>query len=112
MDKHEHLGPWIRRFLLEHLIKERNLSPNTQRSYRDTLAMLLPFIATHLRKPLDQLQVRDVSGDYVRQFLTHLERTRNVGVATRNQRLAAIHSLARFAYQRVTFPASSRSGLK
>ena len=96
MDKHEHLGPWIRRFLLEHLINERNLSPNTQRSYRDTVAMLLPFIATQLRKPLDQLEVGDVSGDCVRQFLTHLERTRNVSVATRNQRLAAIHSLARF----------------
>jgi integrase/recombinase XerD len=96
VDKHDQLGPWIRRFLLEHLIEERNLSPNTQRSYRDALAMLLPFIATQLRKPLDQLQVSDVSGDCVRQFLTHLERTRNVSVDTRNQRLAAIHSLARF----------------
>lgn len=96
MDKHDQLGPWIRRFLLEHLVKERNLSPNTQRSYRDAIAMLLPFIATQLRKPLDQLLVSDVSGDCVRQFLTHLERTRNVSVVTRNQRLAAIHSLARF----------------
>jgi len=93
VDKHEQLGPWIRRFLLEHLIKERNLSPNTQHSYRDTIAMLLPFIATQLRKPLDQLLVSDVSGDCVRQFLMHLERTRNVSIATRNQRLAAIHSL-------------------
>lgn len=50
MDKHEQLGPWIRRFLLEHLIKERNLSENTQRSYLDTLAMLLPFIAVQLRE--------------------------------------------------------------
>ena len=58
--------------------------------------MLLPFIAAELRKSLDQLQVSDVSGDCVRQFLKHLERTRNVSVATINQRLAAIHSLARF----------------
>ena len=50
MDKHEQLGPWIRRFLLEHLIRDRNLSPNTQRSYRDTLAMLLPFIAAQVHK--------------------------------------------------------------
>jgi integrase/recombinase XerD len=50
VDKHEQLGPWIRRFLLEHLIKERNLSENTQRSYLDTLAMLLPFIAVQLRE--------------------------------------------------------------
>lgn len=31
-------GPWVRRFLLEHLVSERNLARNTQRSYRDTLA--------------------------------------------------------------------------
>jgi hypothetical protein len=39
------LGPWIRRFLLEHLVAERNLSRNTQRSYRDTLCLLLPRLA-------------------------------------------------------------------
>ena len=96
MNKHEQLGPWVKRFLLEHPIKERNLSPNTQRSYRDTLAMLLPFIATQPRKPLDCLEVNDLSGDRVREFLTYLEQTRRVSVRTRNQRLAAIHSLARF----------------
>jgi hypothetical protein len=39
------LGPWVRRFLLEHLINERNLSRGTQRSYRDTLTLLIPFVA-------------------------------------------------------------------
>ena len=37
------LGSWVRRFLLEHLIGEANLARNTQRSYRDTLRLLLPF---------------------------------------------------------------------
>src|SRR5215831_5282506 len=41
------LGPWIRRFLLEHLVAERNLSRNTQASYRDTLTLLLPFASKH-----------------------------------------------------------------
>ena len=39
------LGPWVRRFLLEHLVLERNLARNTQHSYRDTLALLLPFVS-------------------------------------------------------------------
>ena len=39
------LGPWIRRFLMEHVVQERNLARNTQASYRDTLALLLPFVA-------------------------------------------------------------------
>lgn len=38
------LGVWVKRFLLDHLIAERNLSSNTQRSYRDTLALFLPYI--------------------------------------------------------------------
>jgi integrase/recombinase XerD len=90
------LGPWIRRFLMEHLIGERNLARNTQRSYRDTLRLLLPTIARRARKPVDRLDVTDMSADRVRQFLGELEEKRQCAVATRNQRLAAIHALARF----------------
>jgi len=45
MSKHGLIGPWVKRFLLDHLIEERNLSRNTQQSYRDTLALLLPYMA-------------------------------------------------------------------
>src|SRR5437867_11973134 len=90
------LGPWIRRFLLEHLIGERNLSRNTQRSYRDTLALLMPFVSVKQRKPVDQFLVTDLSADAVRSFLADLEVTRGCGITTRNQRLAAIHALAQF----------------
>jgi site-specific recombinase XerD len=96
MDKREQLGPWVRRFLLEYLIKERNISLNTQHSYRDTLAMLLPFLSVSTGKSLDRLEVNDMSAGAVRLFLINLEEKRKVSVRTRNQRLAAIHSLARF----------------
>src|SRR5436190_11542270 len=90
------LGPWVRRFLLEHLVSERNLARNTQRSYRDTLRLLLPSVARRARKPVDRLAVTDVSADRVRQFLGELEEKRGCAIASRNQRLAAIHALARF----------------
>lgn len=96
MEKRELLGPWIRRFLLEYLVRERNMSPNTQYSYRDALRMFLPFIAARTGKGLDHLEVHDVSADSVRSFLRHIEEQRKVTAQTRNQRLAAIHSLARF----------------
>ena len=48
------LGPWLRRFLEEHLVSERNLARNTQLSYRDTLALLLPFVAGKARMPIDR----------------------------------------------------------
>jgi integrase/recombinase XerD len=90
------LGPWVRRFLLEHLVGERNLARNTQQSYRDALRLLLPFSALRLRKPIDQLVIEDLSADHVRDFLQDVEEQRKCSVATRNQRLAAIHSLAHF----------------
>src|SRR5207249_2336353 len=65
-------------------------------SYRDTLRLLLPAVARCAGKPIDRLDVVDVSADRVRQFLRDLEEQRGCAVATRNQRLAAIHALARF----------------
>ncbi len=49
------LGPWIRRFLLEHLVVDRNLAVNTQKSYRDMLTLLLPYVVGKIRKPIDRL---------------------------------------------------------
>jgi integrase/recombinase XerD len=46
----ERLGTWVRRFLVEHLVVERNLSRNTQHSYRDTLRLFDPVCA---RAPQD-----------------------------------------------------------
>lgn len=94
------LGVWIRRFLLEHLVGERNLACNTQRSYRDTLVLLLPFVAAKLNKAIEQLTPTDLSVDMVRLFLTHLEESRQCSIATRNQRLAAVRALARFVGER------------
>ncbi len=96
MAKTHLMAPWIRRFLLEHLVEERNLSPNTQAGYRDTLLLLLPFIARAAKVSIDQLQVEDFTPDRARAFLKHLQTERHVSGATRNQRLVAMHSLARF----------------
>jgi integrase/recombinase XerD len=100
MNKNSLLGPWIRRFLLEHLVGERNLAHNTQVSYRDTLVLFLPFVAKNLSKPVDQLSIEDISADIARRFLLRLEKQRGCSVSTRNQRLAAIHALARFIGER------------
>src|SRR6516165_2423510 len=90
------LGPLVHRFLLEHLVAERNLARNTQRSYRDALILLLPFAAEQLHQPVDRLNIIQISPDLVRLFLTDLEQSRGCSIASRNQRLAAIHALARF----------------
>jgi site-specific recombinase XerD len=90
------LGGWVRRFLLEHILGERNLARNTQRSYRDTLSLLIPFVAGKIHTTVDRLAVIDLSADLLRLFLVHLEESRQCSVATRNQRLATLHAFARF----------------
>ena len=90
------LGPWVRRFLLEHVVGERNLARNTQISYRDTLALLIPFIAKKLGKQVDRLEIEHITPEIVRSFLDHIEKDRRCGIATRNQRLAAVHALCRY----------------
>src|SRR5260370_8918238 len=91
------LGPWMRRFLLEHLVSERNLARNTQRSYRDTFCLLIPFAAEQLRQKVDKIKITQISAALVRSFLTYLKELRHSGTTTHNQRHPAIHPLPAFS---------------
>jgi integrase/recombinase XerD len=90
------LSSWVKRFLLEYLISVRNLSQNTQKSYRDTFRLFLPFTAKRLKKSVDQLVLEDLSPEEIKIFLSNLESMRSCSVATRNQRLATLHSFTQF----------------
>jgi len=94
-DNHS-LGPFVRRFLLEDVVADRNLTTNTQRSYRDSIRLLLRFMNEYHAISSTRVTVERVTPAIVRAFLAHLEEQRGNCVATRNQRLAAIHSLFRF----------------
>ena len=74
------LGPWLRRFLADYIVTERNLARNTQKSYRDTLALLLPFVGATSRKPVERIAVQDLTARRVRQFLDYLEEDRGCSV--------------------------------
>ena len=69
------MGPWVRHFLEEHIVTERNLSRHTQISYRDTFQLVL-FLASTLRTSENRLTVCDVTSKRVLQFLAHLEEER------------------------------------
>src|SRR5208283_396122 len=90
------LGSFVRRFLLESIIADRNLSRNTQTSYRDAIRLLLRFIAERYGIDPTHLTVEDVNAEVVRSFLTYLEKEHSSSSATVNQRLIAIRSLFRF----------------
>jgi len=95
------LGPFIRRFLLEEVVADRNLTLNTQRSYRDSIRLLLRFLHEHHALEPTHVTVEQVTAAVARTFLAHLEEQRGNSVSTRNQRLAAIHSLFRFVARQV-----------
>jgi site-specific recombinase XerD len=94
------LAPWIKRFLLEYLPTDRNFARNTQHSYRDALRLFVIFSSAVLRTKPDELLVEDLSADLVRKFMRHIEEGRKCSVATRNQRLAALRTLAAFIGER------------
>jgi hypothetical protein len=100
MNNREVLGSWIRRFLMEYLVGERNLARNTQQSYRDAVRLLVVFVAAKTHKKVDELLIKDIDADLLRAFLWHIEEKRKCSIASRNQRLAAIHALAGFIAER------------
>jgi integrase/recombinase XerD len=87
------LGPLVHSFFLDHLITVKGLRPSSVRSYRDTIRLLLCFIAKNNNKKITKLTVEDLSFEQILDFLRHLEHERANHVRTRNQRLAALHTL-------------------
>ena len=86
----------LRDFLSDHLPRTRGLSPNTVLSYRDTFKLLLCFLASCLNRDVVALDLDDLQPSAITQFLRHLEETRHNKAASRNVRLAAIHSFFRY----------------
>jgi site-specific recombinase XerD len=86
------LASAVRGFFQQHMISLRGLSGNTVLSYRDAIKLFLAFASRLHRKPTTDLTLDDLGDEVVRRFLSHLEKDRHNGVATRNDRLAAIHS--------------------
>jgi site-specific recombinase XerD len=91
------LAPTLQAFFTDRLIAQRHASPHTIRAYRDTMRLLLEYAQQQLRVPPAHLDIAALDADLISGFLDHLEHQRENTIATRNMRLAAIHSLYTFA---------------
>lgn len=87
------LGPLIHSFFVDHLITAKGLRPTSVRSYRDTIRLLLCYIAEQNKTKITKLAVEDLSFERVLGFLRYLDEQRHNQVRTRNQRLAVLHTL-------------------
>jgi len=90
------LAPILQAYFTQRLA-QRQASAHTVASYRDTFSLLLRFAQQQLGTPPSRLDVTDVDAALVGAFLDHLETERGNCAATRNNRLAAVHSLFSYA---------------
>jgi integrase/recombinase XerD len=86
----------LRGFFADHLPRVRGTSPHTVQSYRDSLVLLLRFVAEQRTRSVSRLDLDDLGPQDVLAFLQYLETDRHNLVATRNVRLAAIHAFFRY----------------
>ena len=86
----------VQAFFCERLLAQRNASPQTVASYRDTVRLLLQFASAQVKRPPTKLDVSDFDAPLVLSFLEHLEKQRGNSERTRNARLAAIRSLVKY----------------
>ncbi len=90
----------LRGFFADHLPRVRGASPHTVRSYRDSMALLLRYLAQRHARAAVLLDFEDLAPNAILAFLNHLEVDRGNSASTRNNRLAAIHAFARYAAAR------------
>jgi integrase/recombinase XerD len=91
------LAPTLQAYFTKRLILQRQASPHTIAAYRNTFKLLLAFAERHTGKPPSRLDVADLDAPLIGAFLEHLQAERANSTRTRNARLAAVHSLFRFA---------------
>lgn len=91
------LAPTLQLFFAEHLIKQRQASPRTITSYRDTFRLFLGFAQQQTGKAPCALEWEDLSATLISAFLDHLEVNRHNSARSRNARLAALRSLFHYA---------------
>jgi site-specific recombinase XerD len=91
------LAPLLQRFFTQRLMQQRQASPHTISSYRDSFRQFLKFVQQRLRKPPSRLSFEEIDAPLIVSFLDELEKHQGLSVRSRNLRLTAIHSFFRYA---------------
>ncbi len=83
-------------FFTDRLIRQRNASPHTIASHRDTFRLLLKFALKYLKKEPSKLNIKDLDTSFIGSFLDYLQKERANTVRSRNARLSSIHSFFKY----------------
>lgn len=90
-------APLVERFFTQRLMQQRQASPHTISSYRDTFRQFLKFVQQRLHKPPSRLSFEEIDAPLIVAFLDDLEKRKRVSIRSRNLRLTAVHSFFRYA---------------
>ncbi|CAN7773422.1 site-specific integrase [Cupriavidus necator] len=90
-------APLLERFFTQRLMQQRQASPHTISSYRDTFRQFLKFVQQRLHQPPSRLNLEEIDAPLIVAFLDELEKHQGLSVRSRNLRLTAIHSFFRYA---------------
>jgi site-specific recombinase XerD len=101
------LSPLLQSFFTDRLMNQRQASPHTIASYRDTFRLLFSFAEERLNKPPSKLTLDDIGAPFIGAFLDHIENNRHNGARSRNLRLTAIRSFFKY----LAFQQPDRSAL-
>ena len=82
---------YLHSFLAQYLVNEKNVSHNTVKSYATAFKLLLDFLYEEMGINPDRIEFDDINSEVIIEYLEWMEKTRNISISTRNQRLAAIH---------------------
>ena len=91
------LAALLERFFTQRLMQQRQASPHTISSYRDTFHQFLKFTEQRLRKEPSRLVFQEIDAPLITAFLDHLEKHQGLSTRSRNLRLTALRSFFRFA---------------
>lgn len=97
MNTYPSFAPLLERFFTQHLMQQRQASPHTICSYRDTYRQFLKFVQLRLKKPPSRLSFEEIDSPLIVAFLDDQEKRQGISVRSRNLRLTAIHSFFRYA---------------
>jgi len=92
-----YLAPHLQRFFSQRLMQQRQVSPHTIGSYRDTFRQFLHFAQQRLHKYPSALPFESIDAPLITEFLDHLESHQKLSTRSRNLRLTAIRSFFRYA---------------
>jgi integrase len=109
MNPNVSIAPLVQSFFTTRLMQQKQASPHTINSYRDTFRLLLKFLSRNLRRPPTDVCLEHLNAKTITAFLHDLEKERNISARSRNLRLSAIRSFFRYVAFEVPSQAAPRT---